>query len=135
MTAADWKPELSDIAAIREARRNGTLRAQLRQQITDGKARLGEIVVKEWPSGRRRDVGGITCPHCGAGPDQRCHLRTRDKTLPQPHQERLAIWAETVACCPTCEATPGQRCHLDGIPLPHATVHTRRYQEAEATAA
>ena len=135
MTAADWKPEASDIAAIREARRNGTLRAQLRQQIADGKARLGELVVKEWPSGRRKDVGGITCPHCGAGPDQRCHLRSRDKTLPQPHQQRLAIWAQTVACCPTCQATPGQRCHLDGIPLPHATVHNRRYQEAEATAA
>ncbi|MEU9444619.1 hypothetical protein AB0D42_27810 [Streptomyces sp. NPDC048304] len=135
MTAADWKPEPSDIAAIREARRNGTLRAQLRQQIVDGKARLGELVVKEWPSGRRRDIGGITCPHCGAGPDQRCHLRTRDKTMPKPHQERLAIWAQTVACCPTCQAAPGERCHLDGSPLPHATVHARRYQEAEATAA
>ncbi|MFJ9740866.1 hypothetical protein [Streptomyces sp. NPDC101166] len=135
MTAADWKPEPSEVAAIRDARRNGSLRAQLRQQIADGKARLGTIVVKEWPSGRRRDVGGITCPHCGAGPDQRCHLRTRDKTLPEPHPQRLAAWAQTVACCPTCQATPGERCHLEGAPLPHATVHARRYQEAQETAA
>jgi hypothetical protein len=134
VTAPDWKPEPSDIAAIREARRNGSLRAQLRQQIADGKARLGTGVVKEWPSGRRRDVGGITCPHCGAGPDQRCHLRTRDKTLP-PHPQRLAIWAQTVACCPTCQADPGTRCHVDGTPLPASTVHAARYQEAEATAA
>lgn len=135
MTAGDWKPEPSDIAATREARRNGSLRAQLRQQIVDGKARLGAIVVKEWPSGKRRDVGGITCPHCGAGPDQRCHLRTRAKTLPGPHQQRLALWAQTVACCPACQATPGQPCHLDGTPLPDSTVHARRYQEAEVTAA
>jgi hypothetical protein len=135
VTAADWRPQPADIAAIREARRNGSFRAQLSQQIAEGKARLGTIVVKEWPSGRRRDIGGITCPHCGAGPDQRCHLRTRDKTLPQPHQQRLALWAQTVACCPECEATPGEPCHLNGAPLPAHTVHARRYQEAEATAA
>ncbi|MEU6552062.1 hypothetical protein ABZ915_17525 [Streptomyces sp. NPDC046915] len=135
MTAADWKPEPSDIAATRETRRNGSFRAQLRQQISEGKARFGEIVVKDWPSGRRRDIGGVTCPHCGAGPDQRCHLRTRDKTLPESHAQRLAVWAQTVACCPTCQATPGERCHIDGTPLPQTTVHAARYQEAEKTAA
>ncbi|MFG3660277.1 hypothetical protein [Streptomyces sp. NPDC047706] len=124
-----------DAAQIRAARRDGSLRSLLRQQIAQGKARLGTTPVKEWPSGRRRDVGGITCPHCGAGPDQRCHLRTRDKTLPEPHPQRLATWAQTVACCPTCQATPGERCHLNGAPLPPATVHAARYQEAEATAA
>jgi len=124
-----------DAAQIKAARRNGTLKSLLREQIAEGKARLGTAVVKEWPSGRRRDVNGITCPHCHAGPDQRCHVLSRDKTLPKPHQQRLAVWAQTVACCTTCQATPGQRCHADGIPLPPNTVHARRYTEAEETAA
>ncbi|MFL4947534.1 hypothetical protein ACJ6WE_09195 [Streptomyces sp. MMS24-I31] len=125
-----------DAAQIKAARRDGTLRGLLRQQIAEGKARLGSAPAKEWPaSGRRRDVNGITCPHCGAFPDQRCYVRSRDKTLPKPHQQRLAVWAQAVACCPTCQAAPGQPCHLNGIPLPHATVHAARYQEAEETAA
>lgn len=131
----DWTPSLDEVAAMREARRNGSMRGLLSKQIADGKARLGSIVVKDWPSGRRRDVGGTTCPHCGAGPDQRCHLRTRDKTLPAPHPQRLAAWAQTVACCPSCEATPGERCNVDGIPLPINNVHPARYTEAERTAA
>jgi hypothetical protein len=132
---ADWKPAPSDIAATRAARKAGNFHTLLRQQIGEGKARLGSDPAKAWPSGRRRDVNGITCPHCTARPDQRCHLRTRDKTLPQPHPQRLALWAQTVACCPTCQAAPGQRCHLDGMPLPADAVHAARYQEAEATAA
>jgi hypothetical protein len=55
--------------------------------------------------------------------------------LPKPHQQRLAAWAQLVACCTTCQAAPGQRCHLDGMPLPAHTVHAARYQEAEAAAA
>jgi hypothetical protein len=132
----DWTPAPTDIAAVREARRNGSLRAQLRQGIADGRARLETTPAKSWPaSGKRSDINGITCPHCSAGPDQRCHLRTRNQTLPAPHQQRLAVWAQTVACCPTCQATPGQPCHLDGMPLPVHTVHARRYQEAEEVAA
>jgi len=124
-----------DAAQIAAARRDGSLKSLLRQQISEGKARLGTAVVKEWPSGRRRDVGGITCPHCHAGPDQRCHVLSRDKTLPAPHQQRLAVWAQTVACCPDCQVTPGERCHADGIPLPPNTVHAARHTEAERTAA
>lgn len=132
----DWTPDVTDIAATRDARRNGSLRALMRQQIAEGKARLDASPVKNWPaSGRRRDVNGITCPHCGAGIDQKCHLRTRDKDLPGPHQQRLAAWAQTVACCPACQAAPGQHCHTDGMPLPVGTVHARRYTEAEVTAA
>lgn len=132
----DWSPSRDEVAAMREARRNGSLRGLLRRQIADGRARLDTTSAKAWPvSGKRSDVGGIACPHCGAGPDQKCHLRTRDKTLPAPHPQRLAKWAQTVACCPTCQATPGTRCHLDGTPLPPGTVHAARYQEAEATAA
>lgn len=132
---ADWNPDVADIAAMREARRNGTLRSLLRQQITEGRARLDAAPAQSWPSGKRRDVHGITCPHCGAGIDQKCHLRTRDKALPSPHQQRLALWAQTIACCPTCQAAPGQHCHLDGMPLPANTVHPARNQEAETTAA
>jgi hypothetical protein len=133
---ADWKPKPDDIAVTRAARRDGSFRTQLRQQISEGKARLGSAPAKSWPaSGRRRDVNGVTCPHCGAGADQKCHLRTRDKTLPSPHSQRLAAWAQTVACCPTCQATPETPCHLDGMQLPAHTVHAARYQEAEATAA
>lgn len=124
-----------DAARIAAARRDGSLKNLLRQQIAEGKARLGTAVVKEWPSGRRKDVNGITCPHCHAGPDQRCHVLSRDKTLPAPHQQRLAVWARTVACCTTCQSAPGDRCHTDGIPLPPATVHAARYTEAERTAA
>jgi hypothetical protein len=122
-------------AQIAAARRDGSLKNLLRQQISEGKARLGTAVVKEWPSGRRKDVNGITCPHCHAGPDQRCHVLSRDKTLPQPHQQRLAVWAQTVACCTGCQAVPGDRCNTDGIPLPPNTVHAARYTEAERTAA
>jgi hypothetical protein len=132
---ADWKPKPADIAATRAARKAGNFRTLLRQGITDGRARLESAPAKSWPSGRRRDVNGITCPHCSAGPDQRCHLRTRDKTLPAPHPQRLTLWAQTVACCPTCQAAPGTGCHVDGMPLPLSTVHAARYQEAERTAA
>lgn len=125
-----------DAAQIKAARRDGTLKLLLRQQIAEGKARLGDAPAKNWPaSGRRRDINGITCPHCHAGPDQRCHVLSRDKTLPQPHQQRLAVWAQTVACCTTCEVEPGQRCHNDGIPLPPNTVHPARYVGAEGNAA
>jgi hypothetical protein len=135
VTAPDWTPAPTDIAAIREARRTGSLRAQLRQQIGEGRARLEAVPVQRWSNGTRRDLNGVTCPHCQAGPDQRCHLRTRDQTLPKPHQQRLAAWAQLVACCTTCQAAPGQRCHLDGMPLPAHTVHAARYQEAEEVAA
>jgi hypothetical protein len=126
-----------DPAAIRAARKDGSLRTLLRQQIAEGQARrLTAAAPKAWPvSGKRSDARGITCPHCGAGPDQRCQLRTRDKTLPHPHQQRIAAWAQLVACCPDCEAAPGTPCHRDGIALPNGTVHARRYQEAEETAA
>jgi hypothetical protein len=135
VTTADWTPAPTDIAATREARRNGSLRAQLRQQIGEGRARLDAAPAQRWASGIRRDQNGVTCPHCQAGPNQRCHLRTRDQTLPAPHQQRIDLWAQTVACCTTCQAAPGQRCHLDGMPLPAGTVHPARHQDAERTAA
>ncbi|MGW0920158.1 zinc finger domain-containing protein [Streptomyces sp. NPDC002755] len=132
---ADWNPSLDEVAAMREARRNGTLRQILRDGIAEGRARLEATPTPRWTSGQRRDIGGTTCPLCKAGPDQRCHLRTRAKTHQQPHEERIAAWAQAVACCPTCQAAPGQKCHLDGMALPTNNIHPARHQEAEATAA
>lgn len=135
MTAADWTPAPADIAATRDARRNGNLSSLLRQGIAEGRARAAATPAGQLPSSERRDINGITCPHCGAGPDQRCHLRKRNKNLPEAHQQRMALWARTVACCPRCQVTPTIPCHLDGMPLANEAVHAERYTEAERTAA
>ncbi len=73
----------------------------------------------------------VECPHCGAHPHKPCRLRTRDQILAKPHPQRLDAWARATACCPACQAEPGIACHDDGHPW--ATVHARRYQEAEET--
>jgi hypothetical protein len=75
----------------------------------------------------------VPCPHCGAGAHRPCVLRTNSRILPQPHPQRVSDWAEATACCPQCQVTPGVPCHEDG--RARTTVHARRYQEAEATAA
>ena len=130
----DWNPTQDDIAATRNARKAGNFKNLLRQQIADGRAKLPSAA--HWPASRQRsDLYGFPCPHCGAGVDQKCHLRTRDKQLPHPHQQRVANWALTTAGCPECQVEPGTRCHTDGIPLLPGTVHARRYQEAEEVAA
>lgn len=131
---ADWTPTQDDIAVTRRARQQGSLRALLRQQIADGRTQLKPE--SSWPvSGKRSDLYGFPCPHCQAGIDQKCHLRTRDRQLPKPHQQRVAHWARATSSCPECAVAPGAACHLNGIPLPHDTVHARRYQEAEEVAA
>ncbi|QIJ61446.1 hypothetical protein [Streptomyces sp. JB150] len=75
----------------------------------------------------------VACPHCGAAPHRPCRLRTNGRVLAEPHPQRRSNWAQTTACCPTCQVTPAVPCHDNGRALP--TVHARRYQEAEATAA
>ncbi|MFI6033000.1 hypothetical protein ACIBBD_02220 [Streptomyces sp. NPDC051315] len=75
----------------------------------------------------------VPCPHCGAAAHRPCVLRTRNQVLIQPHPQRVSEWAQTTACCPQCQVTPGVPCHEDG--RARQTVHARRYQEAEATAA
>ncbi|MEU5900630.1 zinc finger domain-containing protein [Streptomyces venezuelae] len=133
--STDWQPTPADIDATRQARKSGDFKAALRQQIADGRNRL-QPGGSSWPvSGKRKDLYGISCPRCTAGPDQKCHLRTRDKALPKPHQQRIAAWAQLVACCPECDVAPGTPCRLDGFALPADTVHARRYQEAEEVAA
>ncbi|WP_420032295.1 hypothetical protein ACN2WE_05380 [Streptomyces sp. cg28] len=130
----DWTPTQDDIAATRQLRQAGGLKSLLRQQIADGRARIPAAA--EWPKSRqRRDLYAFTCPHCHAGVDQKCHLRTRSQQLPKPHPQRVAHWAEMTAPCPHCEVAPGTPCHVEGMALPNGSVHARRYQEAEATAA
>jgi hypothetical protein len=75
----------------------------------------------------------VPCPHCGAAAHRPCILRTRNQVMTQPHPQRISDWAQTTACCPQCQVTPGVPCHEDG--RARTTVHARRYQEAEATAA
>jgi len=74
----------------------------------------------------------VECPHCNAKAHQPCALRKSGRTLDKPHASRLVAWARTTACCPACQVEPGIPCHDDGIA--RATVHARRYQEAEETA-
>jgi hypothetical protein len=45
----------------------------------------------------------------------------------------MSAWAELTACCPACQVTPTVPCHEDG--RERATVHARRYTEAEQVAA
>lgn len=130
----DWTPTQEDIAATRQLRQAGGLKGLLRQQIADGRSRIPAAA--EWPKSRqRRDLYAFSCPHCGAGVDQKCHLRTRERQLPKPHQERVTAWVQATASCPQCQVEPGTRCHSDGYPLPNGAVHARRYQEAEEVAA
>ncbi|MEU6768564.1 hypothetical protein ABZ916_39400 [Streptomyces sp. NPDC046853] len=133
--STDWRPSAADIDATRQARKSGDFKAALRQQIADGRSRLQPGGTSWQTSGKRKDIYGVTCPQCTAGPDQKCHLRTRDKALPKPHQQRMAAWAQLVACCPECEVGPSVPCHRNGHALVGDTVHARRYQEAEAVAA
>ncbi|MFD7996869.1 zinc finger domain-containing protein [Streptomyces mexicanus] len=75
----------------------------------------------------------VPCTHCGARAHRPCIVPSNKRQLPQPHPCRVSDWARQTACCPACQAEPGTACHDDGKPL--ATVHARRYQEAEETCA
>lgn len=76
----------------------------------------------------------VACPHCGAHDRQPCKTPSGRRHLPQPHPQRVTAWARATACCPTCQVTPGVPCHDDGRAR-HDSVHDRRHQEAEETAA
>lgn len=75
----------------------------------------------------------VSCPHCGVAAHRPCQLRTRNQLLTQPHPQRRSAWAQATACCPECQVEPTTPCHDEG--RARGTVHARRYQEAEATAA
>lgn len=82
---------------------------------------------------KQHPARSVPCPHCGAAVRRPCVLRTTGRSLPQPHPQRVSDWAKTTACCPDCQVTPEVPCHDEG--RARNTVHARRYQEAEATAA
>ena len=75
----------------------------------------------------------VPCPHCKAAAGKPCQLRTRNQLLAQPHPQRLSAWAQATACCPACQVEPQTPCHDEG--RARTTVHARRHQEAEETAA
>jgi hypothetical protein len=75
----------------------------------------------------------VACPHCGVPAHRPCVLRKSGRLLTEPHPQRRSAWAQLSACCPECQVEPTVPCHEEG--RARATVHARRYQEAEATAA
>ncbi|MFF4090359.1 hypothetical protein ACFYY9_26285 [Streptomyces nigra] len=75
----------------------------------------------------------VPCQHCGAAAHRPCTTRSKRHLLPAPHPQRVSDWAQATACCPQCQVTPEVPCHEDG--RARTTVHARRYQEAEETAA
>ncbi|WP_306317290.1 MULTISPECIES: hypothetical protein [unclassified Streptomyces] len=82
---------------------------------------------------KQHPARSVPCPHCGVAAHKPCRLRTTGRLLSQPHPQRISDWAQTTACCPACQVEPTTPCHDEG--RERATVHARRYQEAEATAA
>ncbi|MFJ4974167.1 hypothetical protein ACIP6X_02250 [Streptomyces coeruleorubidus] len=82
---------------------------------------------------KQHPARAVPCDHCGAAAHRPCIVRTRNRVLTQPHPQRISAWAQTVACCPDCQVEPTTPCHEDG--RARSTVHARRYQEAEETAA
>ncbi|MGW6531415.1 zinc finger domain-containing protein [Streptomyces venezuelae] len=89
--------------------------------------------LRHWMRAKAHPARSVPCPVCGAGEHQPCHLKTRNRTLTEPHPQRISDWALSTACCPACQVEPGIDCHDDG--WARATVHDRRTQEAKDTAA
>jgi hypothetical protein len=77
----------------------------------------------------------LPCPWCHAHPHQPCRIPSRASQPATLHQQRMAAWAQTVACCPRCQVVPGTPCHLDGRALADGAVHPERYTEADRSTA
>ncbi|MFF7329717.1 hypothetical protein [Streptomyces sp. NPDC008150] len=92
------------------------------------------IEIRNLMRARQHPARAVDCPHCGAHDRRPCFTRT-GRRMTDPHPGRVAAWARASACCPTCQVEPTIPCHLDGRELPHNSVHARRYEEAEVTAA
>lgn len=76
----------------------------------------------------------VECPHCGVAPHKPCINRGARRLLTvDVHPARRSAWAQLTARCPECQVTPTVPCHEDG--RERATVHARRYTEAEQVAA
>jgi hypothetical protein len=89
--------------------------------------------LRHWMRAKQDPARAVPCSHCGAAAHKPCRLRTTGRVLTEPHPQRRSDWAKTTACCPDCQVTPEVPCHDEG--RARLTVHARRYQEAEATAA
>lgn len=77
----------------------------------------------------------LACPWCRAAASQPCQVPSTGKQPNQVHQQRMAAWAQLVACCATCQVAPTVPCHTDGRALPDGSVHAARYGEAAVSAA
>lgn len=75
----------------------------------------------------------VACPHCHVGQHKPCQVPSSKRVMNQPHPQRVSDWARATACCPECQVEPTAPCHDEG--RARQTVHARRYEEAEATAA
>ncbi|MFB7647175.1 hypothetical protein ACFC0S_16985 [Streptomyces sp. NPDC056084] len=75
----------------------------------------------------------LPCPHCGVGAHKPCEVPSNQRRMALPHPQRISAWAQLTACCPACQVEPTVPCHEDG--RERATVHARRYTEAEQVAA
>jgi hypothetical protein len=82
---------------------------------------------------KQHPARSVDCPHCGAHDRRPCKTISGRRLLTEPHPARVSAWAQTFACCPECQVEPTVPCHDEG--RARNTVHARRYQEAEATAA
>jgi hypothetical protein len=82
---------------------------------------------------KQHPARSVPCPHCGVAAHKPCRLRTRNQFMSEPHPQRVSKWAQITACCPECQVTPEVPCHDEG--RERATVHARRYEEAEGVAA
>lgn len=74
----------------------------------------------------------VPCPWCGVGAHRPCQLASNQRRMTLPHPQRISAWAQLTARCPACQVEPAVPCHEDG--QERATVHARRYEEAEQVA-
>lgn len=94
-----------DEASIRALREQGGLRAFLREQQAEGRARRGQEPAVSgsqpgvWPTGASppghllHPEWAVLCPHCGASPGTRCTSRARGRPLAIPsHDARITTW-------------------------------------------
>ncbi|MFF4489472.1 hypothetical protein ACFY0F_23735 [Streptomyces sp. NPDC001544] len=91
------------------------------------------LEVRNLMRARQHPARAIDCPHCGAHDRDPCKTISGRRLLTEPHPARVSAWAQTTACCPDCQVEPTVPCHDEG--RARTTVHDRRYQEAQETAA
>ncbi|WP_406004394.1 hypothetical protein [Streptomyces sp. NBC_00987] len=77
----------------------------------------------------------IPCPHCGVAAHKPCQVPSNGRVLAEPHPQRVAARARTIACCPACQVEPTVPCHNNGRALEGGAVHHQRYTEADRSAA